>query len=156
MKNVKLLSVFVVCFLVVTASVNATGFRSEFKDYEIEVVDDLNLGKKVEKVWTLTYNSSDKTVTVLKHKTLEGAEYMVRNDFFEVCYAVTSKGFGAKKVRNSRSSVPRQINKAVINNEHMKRQEIISPNKVNDETALGLIANFLPDLINDEYTHLLN
>ncbi len=81
---------------------------------------------------------------------------MVRNDFFEVCYAITSKGFGAKKVRTSWSTVPRQINSVVLNKEQLKRQEVISPNKVNDETALGLIANFLPDLINDEYTHLLN
>jgi len=157
MKNVKLLSVFVVCFLVLTASVNATGFRSEFKDYEIEAVDDLNFGKKVEKVWTLTYNSSEKPVTVLKHKTLDGVEYMVRNDFFEVCYAITSNGFGAKKVKNSWSNVPRQINRVVLNKEQLKRQEVISPKKeMEDEKALGLIANFLPDLINDEYTHLLN
>jgi hypothetical protein len=38
----------------------------------------------------------------------------------------------------------------------MARQEIITPNRVNDEKAMGLIASFLPDLINDGYTHILN
>jgi hypothetical protein len=38
----------------------------------------------------------------------------------------------------------------------MKNQQIITPNKVDDEKALGLIASYLPDLLNDGYTHLLN
>ena len=156
MKNVKLFSLFVVCFLVVSMAVNATGSRKEFEQYKIKVVEDLNLGKKVDKVWTLTYNTSDTPVTVVKHNTSEGAEYMVHTDFFEVCYACTSRGFGAKKVRNSWSTVPREINRAVINKDEMKRQEIISPNDLGDEKALGLIASYLPYLINDDYTHLLN
>lgn len=156
MKNLKLLAVFVIFSVVVSASVNATGFRKDFKNYEIELVDDLNLGKSVDKVWILTYNSSQNPITVAKHKTGEGTEYVVHSNFFEVCYAATSNGFGVKRVKNSWRSVPRQISKAVINEEQMKRQEVISPSRVDDERALGLIAAYLPELINDDYTHVLN
>lgn len=156
MKNLRLVSVFAVCLLVLSVSVNASGYRTDFKNYEIESVDDLNFGKSVDKVWTLTYNSSGKPVTVVKHKTVEGAEYVVHSKFFEVSYAATADGFGARNVRNSWRSVPRQINDVVLDTDQMKRQEVITPNKVDDEKALGLIASFLPELINDNYTHVLN
>ena len=156
MKNLRLVSVFVVCLLVISASVSATGYRTDFKDYEIETVDNLNFGKNVDKVWTLTYNSSNNPVTVVKHKTVEGAEYVVHSKFFEVSYAATADGFGAKKVRNSWRSVSRKINDVVLNQEQVKKQEVLTPNKVDDEKALGLIASFLPELINENYTHVLN
>jgi hypothetical protein len=151
----RLVSVFAVC-LVLSVSVNASGYRTDFKNYEIESVDDLNFGKSVDKVWTLTYNSSNNPVTVVKHKTMGGAEYVVRSKFFEVSYAASADGFGAKKVRNSWRSVPRQINDMVLSQEQMKMQEVITPNKVDDEKALGLIASFLPALLNENYTHVLN
>jgi len=156
MKNLRLVSVFFVCLFVLSASVNASGYRTDFKKYEIESVDDLNFGKSVDKVWTLTYNSSGNPVTVVKHKTTEGAEYVVHSKFFEVSYAATADGFGAKIIRNSWRSVPRQINDVVLDSDQVKRQEVITPNEVNDEMALGLIASFLPELINDNYTHVLN
>ena len=68
----------------------------------------------------------------------------------------SSNGFGAKELRKSWSKVPKKISSAVINQEQLKRQEVITQSKVDDEKALGLIASFLPDLINDDYTHLLN
>ena len=87
---------------------------------------------------------------------MEGAEYVVYSKHFEVSYASTAIGFGTKEVRSSWSNVPKRISKAVINRDEMKRQQIITPNNVDDDKALGLIASFLPDLINDGYTHLLN
>ncbi len=140
----------------VTTTVSATGIRSEFKNFEIEKVDNLFLGKQVQEVWTLSYSKSEQPVTVVKRHSLEGTEYVVYSKHFEVSYAATLNGFGAKAVRRSWSNVPKKITKAVINDEQLQRQQIITPNKVDDEKALGLIASFLPDLINDGYTHLLN
>ncbi len=156
MKKLKMLSVFVICFLAVSVSVNATGFRTGFNDYAIEEVENLNLGKSVEKVWNLTYNSSGKPVTVVKRNTSDGAVYIVNSKFFEVCYASTSKGFGTKTVKKSWSSVPAQINDVVVNPEEWKKQQVITPQKVDDDKALGLIASYLPNLLNENYTHLLN
>ncbi|MCF6332922.1 MAG: hypothetical protein L3J11_06520 [Draconibacterium sp.] len=156
MRKLSLLSVFVVCLFVVPISANATGFRTEFKAYEISVVDNLFVGKNVKAIWTVRYSNEEVPITVVKRKTMEGTEYLVYSKFFEVSYASTASGFGTKEVRRSWSNVPKRISKAVINQEEMKRQRIITPNKVDDEKALGLIASYLPDLINDGYTHLLN
>jgi len=156
MKKLSLVSLLIVCVFVLSLSANATGLRNEFRNYEITSVDDLFFGKNVEKVWTLSYSTNETPITVVKHKTLDGDVYVVHSKYFDVSYASTSTGFGAKKVRNAWSNVPKKITNAVISQEELKRQEIITPKKVNDERALGLIASFLPDLVNDDYTHLLN
>ena len=156
MKKLMMFSAFVVCFLFVSVYVNATGYRTGFNDYEIEEVENLNLGKSVEKVWTLTYSGSESPVTVIKRNTSDGAVYVVNSKFFEVCYASSSKGFGTRMLKKSWSSVPPQINDVVINPEEIKKQQIITPNKIDDGQALGLIASYLPGLLNDQYTHLLN
>jgi hypothetical protein len=156
MKKSLMFSAFVVCFLFVSVHVNATGYRTGFSDYEIEEVENLNLDKSVEKVWTLTYNGGENPVTVLKRNTPDGAVYVVNSKFFEVCYASTSKGFGTRTLKKSWSTVPPQLNDVVINPEEISNQQIISPNKIDDGQALGLIASYLPGLLNDQYTHLLN
>lgn len=157
MKKLSYFSLITVCLFLFVSTSNATGLRSEFKDYEIEKVDNLYLGKKVEKVWTLSYGSDEKPVTVIKRKTLEGTKYVVFSAHFEVSYVSNHSGFGAQEVKSSWSNVPRRINKAVISSEELQRQKVITPSQVvDDEKALGLIASYLPDLLNDGYTHLLN
>lgn len=148
-----LLSVFVtVTFTTMTAS----AVKSSFKNYEITALDDLHFGKAFQKVWTLKYNESEMPVTIVKRKTAEGTEYRVHTQFFEICYAATAEGFGARPIRKSCGSVPAYINKAVINQEQLKRQKVITPGKVDDDYAVGLIAGFLPELVNEGYEHLLN
>jgi len=156
MKKVSLFSLIVACLLVVTNFASATGSRTEFKDFSITAMDDLVLGKKVEAVWTISYSSDEKPVTVVKRSTFEGTEYVVHSQYFEVSYLASAEGFGTKEVRNSWRNVPKKINNAVISHEEFMRQQVITPNKVDDEQALGLIASYLPDLVNDGYTHLLN
>ena len=156
MKKLSLVSLLIVFVFVLSLSANATGLRNEFREYQITSVDDLYFGKSVEKVWTISYSTNETPVTVVKHKSLEGDVYVVHSKYFDVSYASTTNGFGAKKVKNAWTNVPIRITNAVISQEELKRQEIITPKKVDDERALGLIASFLPDLVNDDYTHLLN
>jgi len=156
MKRIKFLPLWVVvlCFAVTTVNAKTTG--RDFTKYEITPVDDLHLGTKFEKVWTISYESKKVPVTVVKHKTSDGFDYAVHSEFFEVCYSLTSNGFGVKKMRRSWSKVAPEINWAVLNRSEMERQRILTPNKVDDEMALGLIASYLPSLLNPAYTHLLN
>lgn len=151
-------TILAVAFLFVSVAVSAsgTGSRTAFNAYEIEEVDNLYMGKSVKALWTLSYSVNEEPVTVVKRKTLDGVEYVVHSKHFEISYASTINGFGAKETRRSWSEVPRKISKAVISQDELARQKVITPNKVDDEKALGLIASFLPDLINDGYTHLLN
>lgn len=156
MKKLSLFSLMLVGLFLFSISAGATGNRKEFKDFEITPVEDIFLGKNVKCIWKLSYSSDEVPVTVVKHKIIDGAEYVVYSKYFEVSYVTTSDGFGVKNVRNSWSKVPGKISKAVLNQDEMKRQQIISVNKMSDEKALGLIASFLPDLVNDGYTHVLN
>lgn len=157
MKKLNLVTVLLVAFvLTATLNSNATGISEEFENYKIESVDDLYVGKNIQKIWTLTYSTDVTPVTVLKRKTAFGTSYVVRSEFFEVCYAAEPEGFGVKKIRKNWSNVPSQITNAVVNAGQMENQRIITTNKVDDEKALGLIASYLPELLNETYTHLLN
>ncbi len=149
---------FAILFVVVLCGKNvlAMGTSSELNDYTITEVNDLYLDKDVKAVWKISYSSDETPITVIKHKTLKGTEYVVHSKFFEVCYLASTEGFGTKKVRKSCRNVPNKITSAVLNQNQMKRQQIITPNPVDDEKALELIASYLPDLINKGYTHLLN
>jgi hypothetical protein len=156
MKSLKVIIVFSVCFFVVSAIADAVERLKGFSHYEIEAVDHLNLGKGIEKVWNLTYEGSENAVTVVKRNSIDGPVYIVNSKFFEICYVASTNGFGAKYVKNAWSSVPKQITNSVLNADEIKRQQIITPSKVDDEKALGLIANYLPALLNENYLHLLN
>ena len=156
MKKLKaLLSVFV-CLVLISGTALATGIRSEFKEFTIKAVGDVVEGKNIEATWEISYNNSESPITVEKRKTSDGCEYVAFSKYFEVSYLACSKGFGTKMTRKSWNHVPQQINEAVINIDQLKRQQILTPNKVDDEQALGLIASYLPYLINDGYTHVLN
>lgn len=155
MKKIKFLSVWAVV-LVLSISVNASESGRIDKKYEITPLDDLHLGARYEKAWTISYGDTKTPVTVVKHKNKEGYHYAVHSEFFEVCYTLSTTGFGARKLKRSWGKVSPEINEAVLNWAEMQRQRILTPNKVDDEMALGLIASYLPSLLNPAYTHLLN
>jgi hypothetical protein len=154
MKNLVFILLFVFANSLCSYSARLIG-KIGSNEYVVDEIENLTLGKGVEKGWTLKYNGNKNPATIVKRKTLEGTEYLVQCKFFEVCYASTEKGFGVKKVRKNWSTVPAGMTKKVINQEQFARQQIISPNKVDDEYALGLIAGFLPDLMNDGYSCFL-
>jgi hypothetical protein len=155
MKKLGLFSI-IVLLGVIGFSASATNVRKEFSNCEINSVDDLHLGKRVQKIWTLAYSKDEVPVTVVKTKNLEGTNYIVRSEFFEVTYLASSNGFGVIEMKRSWRNVPKVISDAVLNREEIKKQAIITPNKIDDEYAVQLIAAFLPQLINEGYTHLLN
>lgn len=156
MKRLNVFATVIICLFFVSVTALATGLRSEFKEYKIKAIEDVNVGKDVEAMWLISYSSNETPVTVIKRKTQDGAEYAVNSKYFEVSYLSSAKGFGTKIVRKSKSSVPPKINNAIINMKEIKKQEILTPNKVSDEQALELIASYLPYLLNEGYTHLLN
>jgi hypothetical protein len=156
MKNLKVLVVLLICVFISSVRAEAAGIRKGFNKYEIAAIENLNMGINVEKAWNLKYEGSENGVVVVKRSTPDGCAYIVSSRFFEVCYLSTSKGFGTRSVKKSWSTVPTQINSAVLNVDELKKQAVITQGKVDDEKALGLIASFLPSLINDSYIHLLN
>ncbi len=156
MKYFSVITILFISMVFATNSAEANNSTTGFSKYEIVSVNDLHMGKSVKAIWTINYNNKDVPITVVKRKTIEGVEYMVQTNYFAVSYAATAEGFGAREARQSWSEVPRKINEAVICKKELANQEIITPNKVDDERALELIASYLPDLINEGYKHILN
>ncbi len=156
MKNLKMLVVTIIGVLIISVRAEAAGIRKGFNKYEIAAIENLSMGINVEKAWNLKYEGSENGVVVVKRATSDGCAYIVSSRFFEVCYISSKKGFGTKTVKKSWSTVPGQINSAVLNAEELRKQAVITQTEVDDEQALGLIASFLPSLINENYIHLLN
>ena len=105
--------------------------------------------------WNLKYSESENgfKITMLEKNGVK--EYNVRSKFFEVAYVLDKNGFGARMIKSGEAQVPGQILDQIINENELKNQKIISDAQIDNETALNLIASYLPDLINNNYKHLL-
>jgi hypothetical protein len=155
MRKIKVLTVLLLSLFFVTG-VNANNHLAPGNDYTIKEVNKPAPSTDIAKVWELTYNAGEKPITVEKRVIKEHPVYVVHSEYFGVCYASTSKGFGTRSMKRAWCGVPLELTHAVINTEEIKKQQVILPKSVDDETALDLIASYLPNLINDNYKHLLN
>lgn len=155
MKDNFLKTTVLVMFFFASLSVFGNTLNSSGTNAEITPVDNLFLGKNVEKIWTINYSNGEKPVTVTRLKTQKYPAYVVRSQFFEVVYASDEEGFGVKKVTSSQRSINKKITDAVLNSDQLHKQGVLTPNEVSEEYALGLIASYLPDLLNNGYKHLI-
>ncbi len=125
-------------------------------EYEITKVENLHLGKSIEKLWTVDYSKAQKPITITLKTGKYCKEYIVRSEFFEVIYACTENGFGVQKMHSNMKKIPAKITSAVINKQQMEKQRILVPEyNISEDYALGLIASYLPDLLNEDYRHLI-
>lgn len=158
MKSVKIAlaqSFAVIAFVMFSVNAMAATFdkTSALDDYKITAVEEINAGSNY--VWNLEYSNSRTGINITKVEHKSETEYIVRGEFLEVRYISNKKGFGARAIKNSQAQLPYEITSNVINTKSLSQQAIISPNKVNDETALSLIASYLPELVNNNYKHIL-
>jgi len=105
--------------------------------------------------WNLKYSESENAIKITMSEKNGERAYIVRSKFFEVAYVMNKNGFGARMIKGSNAKVPDQILEQVINPDALKNQKIISDARIDNETALNLIASYLPDLINTNYKHLV-
>lgn len=155
MRKLSFLSMLFVCFMFLTATVNSAEFRSGINEFVIEEADNLKMDFNADKVWNIKYKGCENPVYVIRRNVSNGVVYIVNSEFFEVCYGIGSKGFGIRYLKKEWSTVPHQLNSAVINSDALRNQQIITPNKVDDKQALEMIAVYLPGLLNENYKHLL-
>lgn len=142
-------------FLFAVSSVNAVNANKLENVYVISEVEHLHLGNNIEKVWTLSYSEQESPITIALYESAHGKKYVVRSKFFEVLYASDKTGFGVRKMHHSLKQVPEDINSKVLNQQQMKNQQILKPGVLTDEDALNLIASYLPELLNEDYNHLI-
>ena len=105
--------------------------------------------------WNLKYSESENGFKITMSEKNGEKAYIVRSKFFEVAYVLNKSGFGAQLISKNNAQVPSQILDQIMNQNSLKSQKIISDVQIDNETALNLIASYLPDLINDNYKHLL-
>jgi len=105
--------------------------------------------------WNLKYSASENAFKITLSENNGDKEFTVRSKFFEVAYVLNKNGFGARMIRPGKSQVPVQILEQIINRDALKQQKVISDASISNETALNLIASYLPDLVNNNYKHLM-
>ncbi|MDA3930852.1 MAG: hypothetical protein PF541_18030 [Prolixibacteraceae bacterium] len=145
----------IVILIACSISSNARSIVKESETFTIHTNEIAELNLDMNKSWTITYGEANKNIVVYKINTKKGEEYIVRNNFFEVLYCNTKKGFGVKQIRNRQCEVDPILTGYVINNNEMLKQAQMSPKKLSEEKALSYIAGFVPHLLNENYKHLL-
>lgn len=156
MKNLVITSAILIILSISFLNVNAKGIVKETESFTISTNDAVELDLNTIQSWTIEYSEASKNINVEKYNTKNGEEYIVRNDFFEVRYTNTNKGFGVKRIKRNQSTIDPMINEAVINYSEMTKQSLLNSNKLSEEKALNYIASFVPYLLNKNYSHLLN
>lgn len=156
MKTIKTILTIAALFIITIGFAKTTNSINDFTKCKITKVDDIIVNKNIKAMWKLNYSEEEVPITVIKEQTINGVEYIVHSKYFDVTYASTNYGFGTIETRRSSTIVPKKITNAIINKKEWKKQHILTPNKIDDETAIGLISKFLPVLINNNYNHILN
>lgn len=155
-KNWFVYSMMVLFVTVFSTSVwagNEGSFNSNFK-----ISPDLNFSptSDYQKSWEIAYGESVSPVHVFLKETKKGQEYIVRTKYFEVKYVNGAQGFGVKMLNGSESTVSASLNTAVLNQAQLTNQKCISGEAIASEKVLDMIASYLPDLINEQYSSILN
>ena len=148
--------VMLVVFTLISINVWAGNEESFNSNYKIS--PDLNFSPNsgFQKSWVIAYGESKTPVHVFLKETKKGQEYVVRTSYFEVKYVNGTQGFGVKMVDVSESTVSESLNTAVLNTTRVNNQKCISSEAIGNEKVLEMIASYLPDLINKQYSNILN
>jgi hypothetical protein len=139
-------------------SINALAENEGPVDSNYKISPDLNFNTTsgYQKCWEIAYGEAKNPVHVFMKETKKGQEYLVRSSYFEVKYVNGTQGFGARLVTGKESTVSEPLNEAVLNQIQLGRQNNINSKSIGDDQILGMIASYLPDLINVQYNSILN
>ncbi len=155
MKNKVLKLLVSVTFLIFTLFVGVASGADEGSNYTITPVEEQNLETGVECAWTLVYNEAGAPITICLLESKNSKTYVVRTSLFEVAYVCNRSGFGARNVKDSDRVLPSELTSQVINMTELSNQYLITTGDLDDDVALGLIASYLPDLVNTKYQNLI-
>ncbi len=148
--------VMLVVFTLISINVWAGNEDSLNSTYKISPDLNFNPTSSFQKSWEIAYGEAKAPVHVFKKETKKGQEYVVRTKYFEVKYVNGSNGFGARMISGSESTVKEALNATVLNAANLKNQECISSEAISEDRVLEMIASYLPDLIKEQYSSILN
>ena len=144
--------VLIFAFFILILQVNASGNVTSTQNDSFSITIDKSVNSAG---WNLKYPASEDGFKITMLENNGEKEFTVRSKFVEVVYLLNKNGFGARMVRPGKSQVPDKILDQVLNMDALKQQKVISDPSIDNETALNLIASYLPDLINTNYKQLV-
>lgn len=158
MKTTNLFVNLIMVLFVTMISTSVWAGTSESLNSVFKISPDLTFSptSDYQKSWEIAYGESVSPVHVYLKETKKGQEYVVRTKYFEVKYVNGSQGFGVKMVNGTESTVSEKLNAAVLNPTQLNNQKCISAQPISNEKVLEMIASYLPDLINEQYSSILN
>ena len=95
----------------------------------------------------LNYENGKMPVTIYLRNKAKSTEYIVRSNAMEVKYVAKQKSFGVAHVYGKFAAYSYEANEQFISKAGFATQQIISPNQLSVEDALGLIACYYPELL---------
>lgn len=152
------LVVYLMLVVFTTISINVWAGNEGSFNSNYKISPDLNFSptSDFQKSWVIAYGESKTPVRVFLKETKKGQEYLVRTSYFEVKYMNGSQGFGVKMLNASESTVSESLNIAVLSKASLNNQKCINGEAIGSDKVLEMIASYLPDLINEQYTSILN
>jgi hypothetical protein len=154
MKNIIIVIAIAIATLIanfVNASETLSGNTlTKFGTYQLKpsattvVIDDVAF-----KTWELTYSDIPEKFVLFAAPEKDGScEYTVRGKDFEIGYKVSYDEFGAQFVAPKFKTIARKEITKKINADQLRSQELISSEPKTEAEYLGLIACFMPLLMN--------
>lgn len=123
---------------------------TELGDYAISpAMEPLTCGNETLTTYELKYSNMDTPVLIGVKKTKKCMNFIIRANNFEVEYVCNKHVFGAKRINKDYQTVPTEVINAMMDNQDLFSQRVITQQPKTEEELLGLIACYLPSLIKD-------
>lgn len=125
---------------------------TEFGKYTVTVSDvPMLINNEEVKTYDLNYENTSNTIQIGVVKADACVKFVVRSDEFEIQYSCNKGVFGVKKIESEFQTLPKEEMDAKLDRVSYFAQRVICTNKKSEDELLGLIACYLPTLVNDEY-----
>jgi hypothetical protein len=157
MKKVNLASVLFIAAMLVsfagTVSANEKAVITEgnshtiLGDYKIAELESETVRKETIRKFEVTYSNSERPIVIYLHESPKCREYVVRSHAMEIMYVCRKSHFGARKVLAKYAQYPEQTNDMFLSNQSLEYQTKISEGDLSIDKALGLIACYYPELL---------
>lgn len=129
--------------------------KNQFSGKTNTFVGDYCVTEISENNYEISYSNSSEKLNVEVCPEKEECCYLIRSPKVELMYVCNKTGFGLRKMPQNLQSMNTSVYCNYLQNEAFKNQSLLTVNQKDAKEALGLIACFLPEVINVESRNLV-
>lgn len=129
--------------------------KNQFSGKTFTFLGDYCVTETSDNNFEITYTNSSEKVNVEVCSEKEQCCYLIRSPKFELMYVGNKTGFGLRKMPQNLQSMNTSVYSNYLRNEAFKSQSLLNVKQHSTVEALGLIACFLPEVINVESQNLV-